>query len=488
MRPIAISNLFMQLLSGTLRSPDKTAVLTMVRLLIAATIVISVPGTATKTSAQAASTPSFSKDVAPILKKNCVVCHSKGAHKSDLVLDTYENLMKGGKHGQAIVPRDANGSRLIAMLEGKLNPRMPIDDDPLPSSDIATIRSWINAGAPGPPASAEADAPAPLVTPNIRPEVAVASPVSSVRFSPQGSVLAVGGYQEVHLIDPLSGAMLASLAGHADYVRSIAFSPDGKLIAAAGGGPQQDGEIKIWDAQSHQLLKTMRGHKDCIYSVAWSPDGKLLASGSYDRAVKLWDVTTGKEVRNLQDHIDAVFAVAFSPTGKLLASASQDRTVKIWDVATGRRLYTLSDASDGLTSVAYSPSGEQVAAVGYDKTIYVWRLGEEDGHLVQSLIADEDSLLALVWSPDGKVIITSSSDGSIRFRDTKLDLMGVIDKQPDWVEALAISPDGKWLAAGRYNGTLSLYDAGTYKESRGSMTVFGALKEPASGKAIQAAR
>lgn len=460
----------------------------MLRLLIAAVLVLFVPGGAMKCLAQAASTPTFSKDVAPILKKNCIVCHSKGAHKSDLVLDTYENLMKGGKHGQAIVPHDADGSRLIAMLEGKVNPRMPIDDDPLPGSDIATIRSWIDAGASGPASTADADIPTPLITPNIRPEVAVASPVSSLKFSPQGSLLAVGGYQEVRLIDPRSGAMLASLSGHADYVRSIAFSPDGKMLAAAGGGPQRDGEIKIWDAQSHQLLKTMRGHKDCIYSVAWSPDGNLLASGSYDRAVKLWDANTGKEVRNLQDHIDAVFAVAFSPDGKHLASASQDRTVKIWDVATGKRLYTLSDASDGLTSVAYSPSGDQIAAVGYDKTIYVWRLTADDGHLSQSLIADEDSLLALVWSPDGKGIITSSSDGSIRFRDTKLDLMGVIDRQPDWVEAIAISPDGKWLAAGRYNGTLSLYDSGTHKESRESMTVFGPLKGTAQGKENQAAR
>jgi WD40 repeat protein len=449
----------------------------MVTLLIAAALAVSVFDAPVEGRAQAPSTPSFSKDIVPILEKNCIVCHSKGAHKSDLVLDSYENLMKGGKHGQVIVPRDANGSRLVEMLEGKLNPRMPVDDDPLPSSDIATVRAWIDAGAPGPASSVEVDAPAPLITPNIRPEVAVPSPVSSVKFSPQGNVLAVGGYREIRLIDPASDAVLASLPGHADYVRSIAFSPDGKMIAGAGGGPQRDGEIKIWDARSHQLLKTMRGHKDCIYSVAWSPDGKLLASGSYDRAVKLWDAATGKEVRNLQDHIDAVFAVAFSPDGKRLASASQDRTVKIWDVATGRRLYTLSDASDGLTSVAYSPSGDRVAAVGYDKTIYVWRLAEDDGHLGQSLIADQDSLLVLVWSPDGKVIVTSSSDGSIRFRDTKLDLMGVIDRQSDWVEALAMSPDGKWLAAGRYNGTLSLYDAVTYKESRGTMTVFGAPGE-----------
>src|SRR4051794_7285860 len=257
------------------------------------------------------STRSYSKDVAPILKKNCLVCHSKGAHKSDFILDTYDSLMKGGKHGQSIVPHDANGSRLMAMLEGKVNPRMPLDDDPLAISAIATIKAWIDAGAPGPPANESVQIRTIPPTPAIQPQVAVVSPVSSVRFSPDGRLLAAGGYREVRLIDTASSKVLGTLTGHDHYVRSIAFSPDGKFLAAAGGAPQIEGEIKIWDVQSHQLVRTMRGHSDCIYSIAWSPDGKLIASGSYDKSIRLWDAITGQEVRTLQDHIDAVFAVGF---------------------------------------------------------------------------------------------------------------------------------------------------------------------------------
>jgi dipeptidyl aminopeptidase/acylaminoacyl peptidase len=425
------------------------------------------------TPVYADSAPNFNTQVAPILQKNCLACHSSAAKMGGLVMESYDGLMKGGAHGVAIVPGKADQSRLIEMIDGKVQPRMPFGGDPLPAADIATLKAWVESGAVGPAPGETTKALAPLPIPDIKPQVSVVSPVASLKFSPDGKLLAVGGYQVVRLFDPSTSKLLATLSGHADYVRSIAFSPDGKMLAAAGGPPQRGGEIKIWDVETRQLLKTLNGHKDCIYSVAWSPDGKLLASGSYDKMVKLWDAAAGQEVKNLQDHIDAVFAVAFSPDGRHLASGSQDRSVKIWDIASGQRLYTLSDASDGLTSIAYSPSGKQIAAAGYDKTIYVWEVGDSDGKMVRSLIADEDSILSLAWTPDGKTLITSSSDGSIRFRDAAtLDPIRVIDHQPEWVEALGISPDGTRLAAGRFNGTLSLYDVKSFKEVLGPWVAF----------------
>ena len=245
--------------------------------------------------AHAAATPSFSSDVAPILQKNCLACHSSAAKMGGLVMEKFDLLMKGGAHGPVIIPGKSGESRLVMMLEGKVQPRMPFGGDPLPAADIATIKAWIDAGGVGPTAGDAAPALAPLAIPDIKPEVPVVSPIASLKFSPDGKLLAVGAYREVRLIDPATNKLLATLPGHADYVRSIAFSPDGKMLAAGGGLPQRGGEIKIWDIQSHQLVKTMQGDKDCIYSVAWSPDGKLIASGSYDKMVKLWDVASGKE-------------------------------------------------------------------------------------------------------------------------------------------------------------------------------------------------
>lgn len=435
-------------------------------LCISASFLAAHAGIAQQPPAAASPVPDFDKDVAPIFQKNCAGCHSSSVHKGGLVLDSYEAVIKGGRHGQVIVAHDPDASRLMEMIEGKIDPQMPLDSNPLGQRDLSMIRAWISAGVPAPAPGSITSTTTREVLPAITPQVPAVSPVASVKFSPDGSVLAVGGYQAVRLFAMPSDKPIAELAGHADAVRSIAFSPDGKMLAAAGGEPQREGEIKIWDLGSNRLVRTLKGHKDCIYSVAWSPDGEVIASGSYDKAVKLWDAQTGVELRELHDHIDAVFAVAFSPDGKHLASASQDRTVKIWDVATGKRLYTLSDAADGLTALAYSPDGLKLAAAGYDKTIYVWQLGPEEGHLLHSLIADEDSQLSLTWSRDGKTIVTGSADRSIRFRDVNLELKGVVDRQPDWVDALDMSPDGKWVAAGRYDGSLGLYDAATFKEAR----------------------
>ena len=435
--------------------------------------------------ARAASTPSFATDVAPILQKNCLACHSSAAKMGGFVMQSYDLLMKGGKDGPAIVPGKSGQSRLIQMLEGKVQPRMPFGADPLPAADIAALKAWIDAGAKGPAAGEAAQTLAPLAIPDIKPKAPVVSPVVSLRFSPDGRILAAGGYKEVRMIDVSTGKLIRALEGHADYVRSIVFTPDGKQLLAGGGPPQQWGEIKVWDVATGALLRTMRGHRDCIYSLAVSPDGKLVASGSYDKSIEIWDAQTGKELKTLLDHIDAVFAVAFSPDGKLLASGSQDRTVKIWNVATGERLYTLGDALDGITSIAFSPSGEYLAGAGYDNSIHIWKISEKEGRLVQSLIADEDSILQIVWSPEGKTLITSSSDGSIRFRDAAtLDPLGVVPDQSDWVDALAISPDGKWLAAGRYDGTLSFYDARSYKPRSGPIMAEGRrpMGRPAGGQ------
>jgi WD40 repeat protein len=282
--------------------------------------------------------------------------------------------------------------------------------------------------------------------------------IGAIAYRPDGKLLAAGTFKSVRLIDPATRQTIATLDGEAEEVRSVAFSHDGKLLAAAGGFPAQRGEVQIWDVDARKLVATIKGHHDCIYAVAFSPDGKTLATASYDKLIKLWNPTTGEEIRTLKDHIDAVYDLVFTPDGRHLISASADRAVKVWDPATGERLYSMSDATDGVNTVAVDPTGKLIAAGGYDKTIRIWSLGERSGTLKTSLIAHEDTILRLAFSPDGKTLISTAADRSLKlFRTDDLSEVKDYPTQSDWVLSLCFSADGRAFAVGRYDGTLEIY-------------------------------
>lgn len=391
-----------------------------------------------------------------VLRSNCVTCHDMKLHSGKLTMESTAELMKGGAHGPAIIPGKSAESRLIKMVLGEITPKMPLEGE-LKVTEIEILKRWIDAGAP--PWSAETAEPETLSVPNIQPTLPVQAQVSSLAFSPDGQTLAVAGYREVRLLEPRTLKRKMSLSGPTDVVRAVTYSPDGKILAAGGGGPARYGEIVLWDGITGQPLRTVRGHRDYVYSLAFSPDGKTLASSSYDRLIKLWEVATGSELKTLKEHIDSVFPIAFSPDGKWLASGGADRTVKIWDVASGRRLYTLSDSTDVLFTLTFHPSGQRISAGGADKYIRTWALGPESGTLVGSIIAHEAEITRILYLPDGKQLVSTSADRAVKIwnMDTG-EASRVLDLQPDWVLSMALSPDGKTLALGRYDGSIGSYD------------------------------
>jgi hypothetical protein len=403
--------------------------------------------------------PSFTKDVAPIIAANCAGCHAGNVTMGALDLDTFVSLQKGGHSGPVIVPGKSGGSLLYLRITGAVMPAMPLNGKKLADGEIEIIRQWIDAGAK-PPAPGEVAAQRAPAIPEIKPRTAVKPLISALAYRPDGKLVALGTFQEVRLVEPETGKLVATLHGEAEDVRAVAFSPDGKLLAAAGGLPARGGEVKIWDVEKRAALRTIAGHTDCIYAVEFAPDGKSIATASYDKLIKLWDVDSGKEIRTLKDHIDAVYALAFTPDGKRLVSASADRGVKVWDVASGERLYTLSEATDGLNTLAIDPAGKRVAAGGLDRTIRVWSLGEKGGTLLNSLIAHEDAILQLAWSPDGNYLISSSADKEVKV--FKADDLTVVKtwRQPDWALSVAFAPDGKSFAVGRFDGSYEIYRCG----------------------------
>lgn len=384
-----------------------------------------------------------------------------------LDLDTFAGIQKGGHGGPVVVPGKSGESLLYLRITGAVAPAMPLSGKKLADGEIEIIRKWIDAGAQ-PPAPGEVVAKSAPAIPDIKPRVAVKPLIGALAYRPDGKLLALGTFKEVRLVDPEGGKIVATLSGEAEDVRAVAFSPDGRLLAAAGGLPARSGEVKIWDVEKRALLRTIAGHTDCIYAVEFAPDGKRIATASYDKLIKLWDVDSGKEIRTLKDHIDAVYALAFTPDGKRLVSASADRGVKIWDVETGERLYTLSEPTDGLNTLALDPSGKRVAAGGLDRTIRVWSLEEKGGTLLTSLIAHEDAILQLAWSPDGKYLVSSAADKEVKVY--KADDLTIVKtwSQPDWALSVRFAPDGKSFAVGRFDGSYGIYAVGqTSRSARG---------------------
>ncbi len=410
---------------------------------------------------------SFSQ-VGEIFQESCEHCHNADDEKGGLLMESYASLVAGGEHGNALVPGDSAASRLMQMIEGKLKPRMPYKEDPLPRAQVELIRRWIDEGAPGPEA---ADGPPAarreVEIPDVKPLVPAPGAVAAIAFDPLTRRIAVGTYKSVHLMALADRKWTAALNGHADLIRAVAFSPDGTRLAVAGGPSGRYGEIKIWDvtATSPKLVSTIQGHRDAILAIAFSPDGATLASASYDKLIKLWTVADGKVIATLREHSDAVYAVAFMPGGTQLVSAAGDRTVKIWNVATGKRLFTANDSLDAVYTAAVHPSGRWFAAAGADRTIRTWAWngdasspGGNAATLQASTFAHGESVLRLAYSPDGAILASGGADRVIKLWDAAtLKEKQAFEAQPDWVMGLALSADGKWLAAGRYDGTLGLY-------------------------------
>jgi WD40 repeat protein len=287
--------------------------------------------------------------------------------------------------------------------------------------------------------------------------------VTSVAFSPDGKLLAScscgqrnsSGFciqGEIKLWEVASGSLVRTLSGHTNWVFSVAFSPDGRLLASGSG----DTTIKLWEVATGSLVRTF-GYTGWVTSVAFSPDGRLLASGSYDDTIKLWEVASGREVRTLSGHTDDVFSVAFSPDGRLLASGSDDNTIKLWEVASGSLVRTLSGHTNWVRSVAFSPDGRLLASGSWDNTIKLWEVAS--GSLVRTLSGHTGDVWSVAFSPDGRLLASGSGDKTIKLWEVASGReVRTLSGHTNIVTSVAFSPDGRLLASGSGDHTIRLWD------------------------------
>lgn len=412
----------------------------------------------------AAAAPDFHADVAPIFRDYCVGCHNNDEFDGELSLETFSDLMRGGESGESIMPGDAAKSFLIRTVTKEEKPSMPPRKEPQPTeAEVAILKAWVDAGAKGPEASKDVSILSTLIVPSIAAGQDVQKPVSATDFSKDGKWLAVARYDSVDVMNAKTRRSSFQLKDHPGKVNAVHFSADGSEILTASGLEGLRGVAVLWDARSGKKLREFgEGSRDIFYDAEFSPDGKLVAAAGYDRVVRIFEKATGRELQSIDVHNGAIFDLAFNPDGKVLASASGDQTIKLWRVADGERLDTLNQPAGEQYSVAFTPDGRFILGGGGDNRIRMWRFVSREqpklNPLVHARFAHEAEIVRLAVSPDGRTLVSSSADGTLKVWTLPgLEVATVFGDQPDLAAALAMEADGGGFTVGRMDGSIERY-------------------------------
>jgi len=290
--------------------------------------------------------------------------------------------------------------------------------------------------------------------------------IVSAAFNTDAKLLATGIDNEIWLWQVADNRQLLSCTGHLSWVHSVAFSPEGNILASGSN----DQTVRLWDVNTGQCIKTLQGHTSCINSVAFSPEGNILASGSNDQTVRLWDVNTGQFLKALSGHNNHLLSVIFSPDGQTLISSSKDKTVRFWRVATGECLQIIETHINWILSMALSPDGKTLVTGSDKKAVKFWDIttGECRGTL-----ADYNSnVWAIAYAHQGSdvnntdcpILATGSEDRTVRIWDTSTrECLQTLQGHTDRVWLVLFSPDNSTLLSVSENQTVKLWDVQTGK-------------------------
>lgn len=284
--------------------------------------------------------------------------------------------------------------------------------------------------------------------------------IHSVALSSNGEQLAAGTANgEIRVWETASGQPTAILTLHTDWVRSVAFSPDGKYLASSS----DDQTICLYDRSTGEL-KRLAEHKGRVYAIAFSTDSQQLISGSQDKTVRLWDINTGRCLKVLEGHEDRIWTVAFSDAG-IIASGSEDQAIRIWNVDTGQCLRVLTGHNAPIWSVAFSSDRQMLASGSEDQTIRLWDTAT--GRCLRVLASDQGQghtgwVRSVAFTPDRTTLISASDDRTIRLWDVNTGICrNTLSGHTNWVRSVAISLDGSVLASGSEDQTVRIWELET---------------------------
>jgi WD40 repeat protein/serine/threonine protein kinase len=278
--------------------------------------------------------------------------------------------------------------------------------------------------------------------------------VNSVAFHPQDPAVVASASVDglVKLWNTRTGLPLLNLRDPDAGVISLAFSPDGQLLATVGAGKS----VKIRETKSGNLIKILPGQRGDALSVAFLPDGRRIASAGYDFIVRIWDLRTGETVHKLQGHNWAIGCLAASPNGRHVASSSVDGTVRLWDAESGKELahLPLQKRADGWC-LAFSRDGRQLALTCTGGSVEVW--DTSTWKRLQSVLDRTGNPRNVAFSPNGRYVAWGSTDSTVKLWQPATGGIQVLRGHTNWVHSVAFSPDGEQIASGSADRTVKIW-------------------------------
>jgi len=281
----------------------------------------------------------------------------------------------------------------------------------------------------------------------------------SVAFSPDGKYLAAGDTKgNILLRRVIDGQPVRSFIGHNAWVVSLAFSPDSNTLASSSC----DCTAKLWDVNTGNCLHSLDEHEHEVWSVAFNPNGTTLATGCDDNKARLWNVITGECLEVFKGHVDYVLAVQFSLDGRKLFTGSHDRTIKLWDISTRECISIFEGHEDGVRSISVSPDGKTIVSSSSDKTLRLWDI--KTGQCLQIFTGHLNVVLAVAFSPKGNLIASSGIGHKVRLWDVNTgECLKVLRGHSNMINSIAFSLTEEMLVSGSYDQSIKFWDVITHQ-------------------------
>ncbi len=403
-----------------------------------------------------------------ILRAQCFNCHNDTKVKGGLDLTSRTAALKGGDSGVVLKPGKGADSLLIKLLAPGADPHMPPKKQ-LPDKLIATLRGWVDAGAPWDAGVLK------LLTRETKPEELKAlpasyTPVLAVALAPDGQRLASarGNQLLIHTLGATNRTLPATLTGARDAIQSVAWSADGRWLAAG-----EFRRVLLFDAKTLQpfgtLDKPLTGRATAI---AFTPDGSTLAvadsPGGAPGQVHLWKMGDEKPFASWTAHNDSILDMKISASGKLLATGGADKLARVWNLATQKEVAKLEGHTSYVQAVAFGKNDAELATGGADKDIKLWDIASAGR--VGSFSNRGSAITALHWTPEGKTLIAVTEDGgATRFTDFKPHSGGEqssageerkLGSVSEVLYAVTATVDAKTVFAGCHDGSVYVWEGG----------------------------